>query len=267
MPRIAVNGTELNYEDTGPAGRETLVFSHGLLMSLRMFDRQAEFFSDRYRVVRYDHRGQGGSARPKLRSIDLETLYADAVALIEHLGIAPCHFAGLSMGGYVGLRLAARRPDLLRSVILLDTAAGEEMDPAAYRKLNLVARWLGPRPVAGRVLPLLFGRTFLQDPSRADELALWRRRLLSLDRSIWRAVNGVIERAGMYDELSAVTVPTLILVGEEDVATPPEASERIQAAIPHSTLVRIPGCGHSSAVEAPEAVNRAIADHLAALTG
>jgi 3-oxoadipate enol-lactonase len=267
MPLVAVNGTELNCEDTGGVDRETLVFSHGLLMSLRMFDRQAEAFSHRYRIVRYDHRGQGGSARPKVRAIDLETLYADAVALIEHLGIAPCHFAGLSMGGFVGLRLAARRPDLLRSLVLLDTSAGPETDPAAYRKLNLVARWLGPRPVAGRVLQVLFGRTFLSDPARAGERALWRERLLGLDRSIWRAVNGVIERAGVYDELSAVAVPTLILVGEEDVATPPEAAERIHAAIPQSRLVQIPRCGHSSTIEAPAAVNRAIADHLAALTG
>ena len=267
MPLIAVNGTDLNYEDTGPDGRETLVFSHGLLMDLRMFDRQVEAFSNRYRIVRYDHRGQGGSARPKVRAIDLETLYADAVALIEHLGIAPCHFAGLSMGGFVGLRLAARRPDLLRSVILLDTSAGAETEAAAYRKLNLVARWLGTRPVAGRVLPVLFGRTFLSDPSRAGERALWRERLLELDRSIWRAVNGVIERSGVQDELRAVSVPTLIVVGEEDVATPPEAAERIHAAIPHSTLVPIPRCGHSSTIEAPEAVNRAIADHLAGLSG
>lgn len=266
MPLIAVNGTDLNYEDTGPDGRETLVFSHGLLMDLRMFDRQVEAFSNRYRIVRYDHRGQGGSARPKVRAIDLETLYDDAVALIEHLGIAPCHFAGLSMGGFVGLRLAARRPDLLRSVILLDTSAGAETEAAAYRKLNLVARWLGPRPVAGRVLPVLFGRTFLSDPSRAGERALWRERLLELDRSIWRAVNGVIERTGVEDELSAVAVPALILVGEEDLATPPEAAERIHAAIPQSRLVRITRCGHSSTIEAPEAVNRAISDHLAALT-
>lgn len=267
MPLIAVNGTQLNCEDTGGAGRETLVLSHGLLMDLRMFDRQAEFFSDRYRVVRYDHRGQGRSARSKVRSIDIETLYADAIALIEHLQIAPCHFIGLSMGGYVALRLAARRPDLLRSVVLVDTSAGAETDAASYRKLNLVARWLGPRPVAGRVLPILFGRTFLADPQRADELATWRERLLGLDRSIWRAVNGVIERTGMLEELASVAVPTLIVVGEEDVATPPAAAERIHAAIPHSRLVKIPGCGHSSPIEAPEAVNRAIADHLAAQAG
>ena len=265
MPRVAVNGTQLHYEDTAGEGREALLFSHGLLMDLRMFDRQAQFFSDAYRVIRYDHRGQGGSARPKVRSIDLETLCADAVALIECLSIAPCHFAGLSMGGFVGLRLAARRPDLVRSLILLDTSAGPETSAAAYRKLNFVARWLGVRPVAGRVLPVLFGRTFLSDPQRAGELAVWRERLLGLDRSIWRAVNGVIERAGVHEELGAVTVPTLIVVGEEDAATPTGAAERIHAGISQSTLVTIPKCGHSSTVEAPEAVNRAIAEHLQSL--
>jgi 3-oxoadipate enol-lactonase len=265
MPSVRVNDTTLHYEDTGGEGRETLVFSHGLLLDLRMFDHQAEHFGSRYRVVRYDHRGQGRSARPRTRSIDLETLYADAVALIEGLQLAPCHFAGLSMGGFVALRLMARRPDLLRSAILLDTSAEPEANPAAYRKLNLVARWLGPRPVAGRVLPIMFGRTFLADPQRAAERALWRERLLQLDRSIWRAVNGVIERAGAVDELSTNTVPALVVVGEEDLATPPVLAERLHAALPGSRLVRIPGCGHSSTIEAPETVNRAIEDFLAGL--
>lgn len=265
MPRMAVNGTDLYYEDTGGESRQTVVFAHGLLMDLRMFDRQAECLRDRYRVVRYDHRGQGRSARPKVRSIDLETLFADAVALIEHLGVAPCHFAGLSMGGFVALRLMARRPDLLRSAILLDTAAGPEPNVAAYRRLNLVARWLGTRPVAGRVLPIMFGRTFLEDPQRATEREEWRARLAGLDRAIYRAVNGVIERPGVYHELGGVTVPALIIVGEEDAATPPSQAERLHAALAGSRLVRIPDAGHTSTVEAPDAVNRAIAEFLAGL--
>lgn len=265
MPTVRVNGTTLHYEDTGGEGRETVVFSHGLLFDRRMFDAQAEHLRDRYRVVRYDHRGQGGSARPKVRSIGLDTLYEDAAALIEQLGVAPCHFAGLSMGGFVALRLMARRPDLLRSAILLDTSAGPETAGADYRKLNLVVRWLGPRPVVGRVLPIMFGRTFLADPERVEERALWRQRLLALDRHIWRAVNGVIERPGMEGELGQGGVPTLIIVGEEDRATPPVLAERLHAALPGSQLVHLPGCGHSSTIEAPEAVNRAIEGFLAGL--
>ncbi|MBN2114557.1 MAG: alpha/beta fold hydrolase [Acidimicrobiia bacterium] len=262
MPRITVNGTDIYFEDTGGESQETVVFAHGLLMDLGMFDRQAEFLRDRYRVVRYDHRGQGRSARPKVRSIDLELLFADAVALIEHLGVAPCHFAGLSMGGFVALRLMARRPDLLRSAVLLDTAAGPEPNAAAYRRLNLAVRWLGARPVASRVLPIMFGRTFLTDPQRAAEREEWRARLAGLDRAIYRAVNGVIERAGVYDELNGVTVPALIIVGEEDVATPPSQAERLHGALAGSRLVRIPGAGHTSTVEAPDAVNRAIIGFL-----
>lgn len=265
MPSIRVNGTDLYYEDTGGEGRETLLFSHGLLLDRRMFDAQAEHFRDRYRVVRYDHRGQGGSGRPRVRSIDMETLYEDAVALIERLEVAPCHFAGLSMGGYVGLRLLARRPDLLRSAILLDTSAGPETAVARFRLLNLVARWFGPRPVAKPVLPIMLGRTFLADPQRAAERDLWRQRLLQLDRGIWRAVNGVIEREGVAEELGPVGVPTLIVVGEEDVATPPVLAERLHAALPGSQLVRLPHCGHASTIEEPGEVNRAIEEFLSGL--
>ena len=78
---------------------------------------------------------------------------------------------------------------------------------------------------------------------------MWKARLSANRRDIWRAVNGVIEREGVYDELASITVPTLIVVGDEDVATVPAKAERIHAAIRGSTLVRIPGAGHSSSVE------------------
>ncbi len=103
MPTIRVNGVELYYESTG-SGPQTVVFSHGLLMSADMFREQVRFLSPRYRVVAYDHRGQGRSDLTA-RAHDMDTLAADADALIEALGLAPCHFAGLSMGGFVALRL------------------------------------------------------------------------------------------------------------------------------------------------------------------
>jgi pimeloyl-ACP methyl ester carboxylesterase len=226
-----------------------------------------QFFRDRYRVVRYDHRGQGRSAKPKVPSIDIETLYGDAVALIEKLGLAPCHFVGLSMGGFVALRLAARRPDLLRSCILIGTSADPETNAASYRRLNLVARYVGVRPVIDRVMPTMFGRTFMTDPKRAAERAEWRTRLASLDRSIWRAVDGVIEREGVHNELTAIAVPTLVLVGEEDVATTPEMAHRIHLAIPNSRFVQLPEAGHTSTVESPERVNVAMAEFLDGLPG
>jgi 3-oxoadipate enol-lactonase len=271
MPHLSINGSEIYYEDTGGSG-EPIVFSHGLLWSCRMYDAQVGALRDRYRCVAYDHRGQGQSGLSPLgapvHTIDIETVTADAIGLIEGLGLGRVHFCGLSMGGFVGMRIAARRPDLLRSLVLLETSADPE--PAEnvprYRLLNLVARWIGLRPVARPVMKIMFGRSFLVDPARDRERALWRARLVGNRRDIWRAVNGVIERRGVYEELGRISVPTLVVVGEEDVATVPAKAERIHQAIAGSRLVRIPRAGHSSTVEEPEAVTAAIREFLGGLS-
>jgi pimeloyl-ACP methyl ester carboxylesterase len=256
MPFLDVNGTRLYYEDTGGSG-EPIVFSHGLLWSGRMFDKQVAELKSRYRCITYDHRGQGQSDAWNVHTVDMETVYADGVGLIEKLGVGPCHFVGLSMGGFVGMRLAARRPDLLRSLVLMETSADPE--PAEnvprYKLLTFIVRWLGARLVSKKVMAIMFGRSFLQDPKRAAERAEWEGKLLNIRRDIWRAVNGVIYRRAVYEELARVKTPTLILVGEEDVATVPAKAERIHGAIAGSKLVRMPRGGHTSTVEEPELVN------------
>jgi len=195
--------------------------------------------------------------------------YLRQVALIRALALPPAHFVGLSMGGFVGMRIAARHPGLLRSLALLDTSADPE--PAEnvprYRLLNAVARWFGLQWVIGRVMPIMFGRTFLTDPAKAGDRAHWRAQLAGNRRSIYRAVNGVVERAGVAGELGHVRCPTLVVVGEEDVATVPAKSERIAQLIAGAELVRIPGAGHSSSVEQPEAVTAALAGFLARVDG
>ena len=254
---LEVNGVGLHVEDGGGDGPPVL-FSHGLLLSSRLWDAQVEALQGRYRCIRYDHRGQGQSADGVERSIGMDTCAADAAALIEALGAAPCHFVGLSMGGFVGLRLALRRPELLRSLALLETSADPETHALKYRLLNLVARRVGLWAVVDRVMPILFGRTFLSDPARAGEVAAWRGRIRANRRSIWRAVNGVIERAGVQGELAQVQLPTVVVVGDEDVATVPATAERLVAGIRGARLVRLPRAGHSSPVEAPVAVTEAL---------
>ena len=112
-------------------------------------------------------------------------------------------------------------------------------------------------------MKIFFGREFLEDPARGALKEEWRRRLLANDRvGVTRAVTGVIDRPGVHEEIGQVTLPTLIIVGDQDVATPLANAERIQALIPGSKLVVIPGAGHSSAIEEPEAVNRALVEFL-----
>ncbi|HTU01706.1 MAG TPA: alpha/beta fold hydrolase [Candidatus Sulfotelmatobacter sp.] len=266
MPRIRVNGAELHYESTG-SGPEAIVLSHGLLFSGEMFRDQVRHLAGRYRVITYDHRGQGRSEVTP-GGYGMDALAQDAAELVKALGVAPCHFAGLSMGGFVAMRLAAQMPELLRSCILLETSADPESpeNVPRYRMLNLALRLLGARLVAPNVMPVMFGRTFLADPARAGLRKEWRDRLGTLRRSVHRAITGVIERKGIPEEdLGKIRVPTLVLVGEEDVATPIPKAERICASIPGSRLVRIPRAGHSSTIENPAAVNAAFDSFLEAL--
>jgi 3-oxoadipate enol-lactonase len=266
LPEITVNGAKLHYEEQGN-GPETIVFSHGLLWSGRMFADQVNAFKDRYRCVTYDLRGQGKSAVTR-DGYDMDTLYEDAAALIQARGYAPCHFAGLSMGGFIGMRLAARKPELLRSLILMETSADPEPpeNVPRYRQLGRVTRLVGYRPVAGAVMRIMFGKTFLSDPARAADRALWRQQLMANDRvGILRALSGVNSRQGVYDEIGGITVPTLIMVGDEDVATVPAKAQRIHERIAGSRLVTIPHAGHTSSVEQPAAIIAAMEGFLAGL--
>ncbi|MGM0556648.1 MAG: alpha/beta fold hydrolase [Myxococcota bacterium] len=263
MPKLEIDRGAIHFEESG-AGDETIVFSHGLLWSTRLYDPQIAAFSSDYRCLAYDHRGQGQSDVPAGPLVDMETLYLDAVRLIEARDAGPCHFVGLSMGGFVGLRLAARRPDLLRSLILLDTAADPEprSNIPKYRKLNAVARYLGIQLVSGQVMPIMFGESFLNDPNRAGERDKWRAELEGNRRSIYKAVNGVIYRPSVEREASRIDLPTLVLWGEEDNAISRDRCEALADLIDDAEFVTIPEAGHSSTIENPAAVNREISAFL-----
>ncbi len=263
MPTINVQGAELHYVDEGE-GPQTILFCHGLIWDHRLFAPQIAFLKSRYRCVAFDFRGQGQSQVTE-NGYDMDSLTNDAIAIIDRLSLAPCHIVGLSMGGFVAMRIAARKPSLVRSIVLMNTSADPEpaRSAAKYRLLNFVARWFGLRCVADRVMPVMFGKTFLNDEKQDHYRQELKARLISNHpKGIVRAVNGVINRLGVMDELNLVTAPTLILSGSEDVATIPEKSRRIHEAIKHSDWVTISGAGHTSALEAADAVNQSLANFL-----
>jgi 3-oxoadipate enol-lactonase len=266
MPHIHVNCANLYYEKQG-RGPEAIVFAHGLLWSGRMFDNQVAAFKELYRCITFDFRGQGQSQVTR-NGYDMDTLSEDAAAVIEKLHAAPCHFVGLSMGGFIGMRLAIRRPHLLKSLILLETSADPELTEniSRYRTLAWIARWLGIGLVANKVMPIMFGKKFMSDPTRAALRKEWKRRLIANRRvGVYRAAMGVINRQGVYDQLDRINVPTLIVAADQDVATPLAKSERVHDCILDSKLVVIPGAGHTSNVEEPEMVNVAIEEFLKSL--
>ena len=256
MPWLGVDGVELHYEERGQG--VPVVFSHGLLWSGAMFDAQVAALSSRFRCIAYDHRGQGRSASSPGR-YDMERLTEDAAQLIDKLGAGPCHFVGLSMGGFVGMRLAARRPELLRSLTLVETAADGEpwLNVPKYRALLLVSRLAGFKPVVGAVMKIMFGPSFLGDPARAAVRDKMRNELLSLDVTrLEAALDAVIKRRPIFEELSRIKTPTQVLHGDEDRAIVMPRAVATARAIAGARLVVIPHAGHTSSVEAPEAITR-----------
>lgn len=272
MAHITVNSTRLWVEDTGPAAdaRPVAVFSHSLFFDSTMFAHQVAALAATHRVINYDHRGQGRSdpAPPDHRGgsqQDMDTLAADAAALIETLQLPAVHFAGNSLGGFIALRLAARRPDLVASVAILGSSGEAEHRVAEFAPLVEAMRTQGTAPHIDTLMHIMFGDTYLADSARAAERTHWRAKLTALPNAIADSAHAVVFRAPILAELAGTSVPVLAIAGAEDHAYgPPEAEAVAHAA--GGRFVVVPRAGHSVALEAPAEVNALLTDFWHAAT-
>lgn len=272
MPTLSINGAQIYYEDSAPnqdnlpqdQQKPVLLFAHGLLWGTHLYDKQVEHFKPNYRCIAFDFRGQGKSEVTK-SGYDMDSLAEDAIALLEALEISKCHLVGLSMGGYVAQRVALKRPDLLHSLILLDTGAEAENPEkkADYKKMLRAIHWLGIKRISKKVMPIMFGETFLNDKSRKQEYKTWLEHLRQNNKKgAMRATVGVIERDGVLSRLPEINLPTLIVVGDEDKPTPYEEAQKMHFAIKGSKLAVIKQAGHSTPVEQPERLNQVMSTFL-----
>lgn len=263
MPHIQLSTTKLFYIQEGE-GKEVIVFSHGLLWSHKMFQSQVDFLKGNHTVIAYDQREQGQSEVTD-GPIDMELLTLDALELIDRLVDKPVHFVGLSMGGFIGMRLAARFPEKIKSLVLVETSAGPEPveNFPKYKVLNGIVKWFGIIPtVAASVMKIMFAKSWLENPKNGDAYKKWVKELKSNKKSITKSVEAVIHRKGIEDEIRQIKCPTLIIVGDEDIATKPEKAKFIQMSIPNSILHMVLGAGHSSSIEKPDEINRLIGDWM-----
>ncbi|WP_205695485.1 alpha/beta fold hydrolase [Conexibacter sp. SYSU D00693] len=265
MPTIDVNGTTLAYDDRGPRDGVPVLLSHSLFFDRRMFTALAERLGEDLRVVAYDHRGQGESAPAPLEELSMDVLTEDAAALIRALGLAPAHVVGNSMGGFVALRLAARHPDLVRTVTALGSSAEEEHQLAAFAPLVEHLQAHGAADVVDTVLHIMFGDTTLA--GEPELCAHWREVIAGLPPAIGDAAHQVIHRERIVEELAGTTVPVLAVAGAEDHAYPQPISGRTIAQATGGREVTVAGAGHSVALEQPDEVAghlaRLFAEHLA----
>jgi 3-oxoadipate enol-lactonase len=263
MKMVDVNGVSLAYDEWG-SGSEAVVLSHSFLVDHRQFASQVEMLADRYRVLAYDHRGHGESSKGAA-DYDMEAIYADAVGFIEATGAGPCHFVGLSTGGFVGLRLGFRRPDLLKSLVLMDTSAEIEPLPkrAKYEAMFAVARRAGLKPLINRTMSIMFGSEFLNDPDRKNDVSLWRERILANDvDALVEFGRAIFGRAEVVEDLTKINIPTLVMVGEHDGPQPVARAQTIAEGIEGAVLHVIPRAGHLSTIDNPEDVNAALSSFL-----
>ena len=216
------------------------------------------------RAIAPDLRGFGDT--PARAPMTLDQHADDLVALLDHLGIARAVVCGLSMGGYVALALWRRHPGRVRALVLADTRATADDDAQRAKRDELaeVARTRGSAAVAEAQLAGALGKTTRAgDPARVEGL----RQLMataSVD-GIVGALAAMRDRPDATGTLAGITVPTLVVVGTEDVLTPPKDARALAAGIPGATLVEIPAAGHVSAWERPEAFADALRTFVAGL--
>ena len=263
MALIDVNGTQLHYLDDGPRDAPAIVFSNSMFFDVTMFEQQATAFADRYRIIRYDHRGQGGSAKEPRDKLDMDTLAEDTAALIEALGIEKCCFVGNSMGGFIGLRLAARRPDLIASAVIMGSSADAEVSVAAMDVVVDIIEQNGMVPVVEDVLYFMLGDTTLNNPERATIKQRVSKMLESRTPDYADSVWNIAHRSPVTGELANIKVPILVVAGDEDHTYPPDHSQRIADGIAGAKYELMTQTGHVHAVERPDAVNDLLRQHLA----
>lgn len=258
-PTILANGIAMAYRLDGPTDAPVVMLSNSLLTDFGMWDRQIDALTARFRLLRYDTRGHGGT-QATAGGYTMDLLADDAVALLDALRIDRTHFVGLSLGGMIAQRVASRRPERVRALVLCDTAC--HMPPeSAWNDRIALAQSTGTAAFIGPMT-----ERWLTAPFRERHPEV----LAQLGTMIARtAVDGLVGCAtairdmSQRDILAAISAPTLVIVGEHDVGTPVAAARVLEESIRGAELRIIANAAHLPNIEQTAAFNTAVVDFLA----
>jgi 3-oxoadipate enol-lactonase len=262
MPFIRAGDITVHYLLEGPDNAPVVMLSNSLGTSLSVWDAQVAALRGRFRVLRYDTRGHGLSDAPAAGNsgYTMDQLADDAAALIKALGLKRVHLCGLSIGGMLGQRLAAKAPEFLASLILCDTAP--IMNAQVWDERITAIRQSGMEVVAEGTMQRWFTPRFhAQQPAALQGI---RNMLVRTPAEGYIGCAYAIRNMDLREDDTKIICPTLIVVGEEDSATPVAAARDMNAAIKGSKLVIIPQAAHIVPMEQPAALNRALGEFLAA---
>ena len=248
---------DVNYVLEGPEDAPVLVLSNSLGTTLGMWDDQAPALRERFRLLRYDHRGHGGSPAPP-GPYEIGDLGGDVLALLEGLGIERAAFCGLSIGGMVGMWLASEVPDRFERLVVCCAAA--RIVPEVYQARAQKVRAEGVGSVADAVVERWFTPEFRA--SRPETLKWAERMLRKTNAEGYAGCCEALRDMDLRDRLGRIEAPTLVISAADDPAIPPENGELLSDSIPDAGFELIPHAAHLANVEQPEAVTRAILGHL-----
>ena len=257
MPLVDIQGMVFAVRSDGPDAAPALLLSNSLSSDMSMWDDQVPGWSQHFKVIRYDQRGHGQTAAPP-GPYTIDQLGRDAVAVLDHLGIARAHFCGLSMGGMVGMWLLTHAPERLERAVLSNTSA--HMGPKdSWNGRIALAREGGMEatvePTVKRWFPAAFHS---KAPATIERMRnMIRRTSLAGYSGCCEAIRDMDQRESMR----SIRNPTLVIIGANDPATTPEAGRAIHAAIPGAEMVVL-DAAHISNVEHPVAFTREVKEFL-----
>jgi len=256
MPVYFQDGIPLAWEESGQG--VPLVLLHPFPLNSSFWSFQHDAFSERARVISPDFRGFGRSGQDG-RISSMELLADDLAAMLEHLGIGRALLGGLSMGGYVALAFLRKYPQQVQALLLADTRPQSDTTEGrqAREEMALLAAEKGSAAVAAVMLPRLLGKTALE--GRPDLATRVRGVIESTSpAAVAAASRGMACRPDSTGMLASIGCPVLVVTGEEDILTTPQAAAEWAARIPGAQTVTIASAGHLSALEQPEAFNQAM---------
>lgn len=265
MPTATINGLEIHYREKGEGFPVVLV--HGFTGNSRNWALTVPVLTRQFRTISVDMRGHGHSAKPVRREdYTLEAMADDVYALLQHLGVRECYLAGHSMGGMVSQHIVLDNPELVRALVLVDTAA-EIPDSLLHRERRAERERLA-RIAEEQGMDAVFEEQLRVNPLREriegnpEFLRTWREQFLMTSREAYMyGAHGMASRKSLLRELHRIVVPTLIVCGENDEPFL-EASRKMHEAIRGSRLEIIEGAGHSPQIETPAAFNTLISAFL-----
>ena len=258
--KATINGLDVHYEVSGQGPWVTL--SHSLAAHLGMWDAQLDLLNQHFTVLRYDTRGHG-QTQVTPGPYSLTQLADDAHDLLRHLGVARTHWIGLSLGGMIGQVLAIRHPAMAERLVIADSTGKAAPNAATmWGERATLARTQGMAPLVQPTLSRWF-----TDPYREknpEVMAHIGQMIANTPAEGYAGCCAAVAVIDTHAGLQQLTHPGLILVGDQDQATPPAASEQIHAHWPQSQLVLLQDAAHLSNIEQASAFNAAVMQFLLA---